>query len=442
MLDIFGPASAPGAVTARPGDTRSFGAADTFFKDCSSPDLDDGTEFQAAWFNQILAAARALARGNGQTGGGVDIVTQDNADDAILLKAIQHLLQRNQPRFGVDTGTVNNMIVSLTPIPAELKKGMTIEVQAANAPSGATVLNLNGLGNKPVVKSGGIPLSGLEFLAGDIIRMSFDGANWQLPPTPAVGRLTANKTIYVNGAIGSDSNDGLSNAAGHAMATIQGAVNLAFGYSPSQYTITIVIEPGTYAGARTPLYAGPSLIVDGLNKANVTISAGSDFGFLVQGPNVATVQNVTVQNTAPADGNSGLAANSGASLVTSNTASNACGGGVFGASAGGTTSIGNHTFNGNCYACFRISAMGTMNLLQNSVYTFSSAITVAIATVFSGDGVLSVSATLPVTFVNPGNVTGPKYLAGANGVIDANGQGVNFFPGNSAGSTASGGQYI
>lgn len=41
-----------------------------------------------------------------------------------------------------------------------------------------------------------------------------------------------------------------------------------------------------------------------------------------------------------------------------------------------------------------------------------------------------------------GSGTGPRYSASANGVIFTNGGGANYFPGNSAGSTATGGQYI
>lgn len=41
-----------------------------------------------------------------------------------------------------------------------------------------------------------------------------------------------------------------------------------------------------------------------------------------------------------------------------------------------------------------------------------------------------------------GSATGPRYLARINGVINTNGGGANYLPGNSAGSTATGGQYV
>jgi hypothetical protein len=60
----------------------------------------------------------------------------------------------------------------------------------------------------------------------------------------------------------------------------------------------------------------------------------------------------------------------------------------------------------------------------------------AFATVMNG-GVLQC-----VSFFAGGGATGPRYSAYANGVINVNGQGVNILPGNAAGSTATGGQYV
>jgi hypothetical protein len=53
----------------------------------------------------------------------------------------------------------------------------------------------------------------------------------------------------------------------------------------------------------------------------------------------------------------------------------------------------------------------------------------------------SIGAGSTTTFVNPSNVTGVRYSAAYNGVINVNGQGTSFFPGNSVGVTGTGGQY-
>lgn len=445
-LDIFGPASAPNSVIVRPGETRSFSAADTFFKDCSSPELDDGTEVQSAWLNQMLAVLRAFARANGQTAvGAANIVVEDNADDAILIKAAQHLIQRGQVKYAVDSGTANNMIVALTPVPAELKAGMEIRVKAAASPTGATVLNLNSHGNKPVLKSGGLPLSGMEFLAGDIIGMVFDGFSWLLQgfSTPTT-KLTANKTIYVNGAIGNDANDGLSNTVGHALATLQGAVNLAWSYAPSQYNITVEVAAGTYGGCQTPLYPGPTIIINGASAASVIVSvATGSYPFLVQGPNKMRVQNVTAQSGGSGFQPALFTVAYGATLETSNTVSGAAGGSIFHAMGNGTLlPSGPHTVNGTADALFYVHSGGSLTLVQGVAFTIGAAVTMRVATAWSGGaGSILVPSTSAPTFANPGNVTGSRYYCNLNGVVAISGNGANYFPGSGAGSTANGGQY-
>lgn len=81
MTDLLGPASALNAVTTRPTDTRIFGEDDTWFKDCSSSTANDGTRIEADFLNGILAQVRRAIVGMG--------VPIDNADDDMLLKAIQ-----------------------------------------------------------------------------------------------------------------------------------------------------------------------------------------------------------------------------------------------------------------------------------------------------------------------------------------------------------------
>ena len=122
MSDIIGPADAPNSVTVRPEDERAFSNLDSWFKDCSSPTADDGTDIQASFLNGTLALLRSLWRGNGKKQDGVtNIVPENGNDDAGLLKAVQHLIQRGQTLYGEDTGTENSVVVSLSPALAEYR---------------------------------------------------------------------------------------------------------------------------------------------------------------------------------------------------------------------------------------------------------------------------------------------------------------------------------
>ncbi|WP_027523340.1 hypothetical protein [Bradyrhizobium sp. Ec3.3] len=443
-LDLFGPTASAGGVTVRPTETRSFTATDTFFRDCSSPDLDDGTEFQAAWFNQALAALRAMARGNGQTAGAVDVVTQDNADDNILLKTIQHLIQRGQPLYGEDTSsTVNVITAALSPAPAEYKKGMTVAIKIANTNSGATKINLNGLGLVNVIRpDGSTPLDG-DLPAGAVPALRYDGAAFQIIGADARPTLKRNTTIYVR-TDGNDGNDGSANDSAHALATPQAAVNLAFKYGPSPFTMTIVIGAGTFTGGMiTPFYLGPNIVVQGAGSGSTIFDGGaSNYACAVQGPNTMTVSGIKCQSSSGPAGAALFSASYGATLTTNNTASGSCGGAVFQASRSGNVVVGNHTFSGNCYAAFWSNYAGIMQWTQGVTLTISAPITVSIAFAMAGAaGTMGVPSPAP-TFSGAGNVTGPKYTCGGAAGIDSGGNGVNYFPGSSAGSTNNSGYYI
>ena len=278
----------------------------------------------------------------------------------------------------------------------------------------------------------------MSLVDGNVTNPDNGGAGWYIWSRI----ITANTDLYVNSTTGNDNNNGLTPAT--AMATLQGAINRAWSYPPSQYTITIHVQgAGPYAQSRSPLYPGPNTLINGDGAGTTLISAVSDYGILVQGPNTMTVQNLKVQSSVGAAGAAAFAATNGATMLTNNTASGPCGGSVFGCSAGATLVSGTHNFIGNAYACWWASALGSLTLQQGSTFTYSGANTLTVAIAFAtGAGNIAVSAVNPPTFVNTANAIGPKYTAQSNGIINVNGQGVNFFPGSSAGSTGTGGQYV
>ncbi|CUT16066.1 hypothetical protein BF49_7146 [Bradyrhizobium sp.] len=127
--------------------------------------------------------------------------------------------------------------------------------------------------------------------------------------------------------------------------------------------------------------------------------------------------------------------------MTSNTESGTIATWCFLANGGGGVGIGNHKFTANTGYCFAAYRNGTINLGGGAVFTITTPIGVSqFAYVVSG-GQIEVPATGTPTFVNYGNVSGGKYFATLNGVINTQGAGINYFPGTVAGSTTAGGQY-
>ena len=167
MADILGPANADNSVTTRPAESRGFGSVDTFFKDCTAPTAEDGTEFQASFFNGLIAALRVVSRINGKKIDAVtDIVTDDGADDNILAKALQNLIQRGQQAYAVGSGTANAIIATLSPVPSELKAGLVVRVKVGTSNTDVATINVNGSGAIAIKHPNGAGLVSGDLIAG------------------------------------------------------------------------------------------------------------------------------------------------------------------------------------------------------------------------------------------------------------------------------------
>ncbi|SCB41733.1 hypothetical protein GA0061102_10354 [Rhizobium miluonense] len=102
--------------------------------------------------------------------------TPSNTDLAQVAKAIQSGLLN----FAVAGGTAGALTASITPAPTALFAGLSVVIKTTLAASGATTLNLNSLGNKPVVWGDQtIPVAN-DWGAGSLLELRFDGASFQI----------------------------------------------------------------------------------------------------------------------------------------------------------------------------------------------------------------------------------------------------------------------
>lgn len=78
------------------------------------------------------------------------------------------------------SGSANTLTLALTPAPFAYFNGMTFQVLVANANTGATVVNVAGLGNVALVYTSGAPLIGGEMVAGGMALIEYTGSGFQL----------------------------------------------------------------------------------------------------------------------------------------------------------------------------------------------------------------------------------------------------------------------
>jgi hypothetical protein len=82
--------------------------------------------------------------------------------------------------YAVDTGTANNMIVTLASAPVAYEAGMMVCTVPAFTSTGAAVINVNALGNVPIVNPANIALQGGEINKNSLISLVYDGTSFRI----------------------------------------------------------------------------------------------------------------------------------------------------------------------------------------------------------------------------------------------------------------------
>lgn len=107
-----------------------------------------------------------------------------------------------------DTGSADAYVIAPAPAITAYEAGQAFHFFAVNANTGASTLNVNGLGAKAIQRIG-VALSSDDIGAGDLVHVIYDGTQFQLPVIPAnlslAGLAVDTDTLYVdsvNGRIG------------------------------------------------------------------------------------------------------------------------------------------------------------------------------------------------------------------------------------------------
>jgi hypothetical protein len=101
--------------------------------------------------------------------------------------------------YAIDTGTANNLVVTLASAPVAYETGMMVCTTVANTNTGATVINVNALGNVSVLNPGGIALTGNEISANALLTLVYNGSAFlMLGPCPRITSSTTASSINLN----------------------------------------------------------------------------------------------------------------------------------------------------------------------------------------------------------------------------------------------------
>lgn len=263
--------------------------------------------------------------------------------------------------------------------------------------------------------------------------------------TPAAGyfttvreRLTASRTYYV-ATTGSDSNNGLSSGA--PFLTIQKAISTAVALDLGNNNITIQVADGTYTAANI-LYKYVSgtgtITIQGntTTPANVVISTTSAQCFNGVEIGVWYIKGVHVTTTT--SGRGVQCSGKTSYIFLANMEFGTCALEHVRTFQGGSIEFnGPWSITGAAPSHVQATLGGTVRAASQ---TCTITGTPAFSSSFANADYLSLVAFNNVTF--SGSATGKRYNVASNGVVSTYGGGATYLPGDVAGTTATGGQFI
>jgi hypothetical protein len=254
---------------------------------------------------------------------------------------------------------------------------------------------------------------------------------------------TSDLTIYVDANLGNDRNSGLTSGA--ALKTLQAAINIVYmNYDWSGYQATISVANGSYTvgaafAGMPPGHSKPiNLIGNAASPSSCQITASNSNGISAGSGATISVNGFQITATGSQGATSGYGVLAGTSswINVGNVIFGSCGAAQVGAvGGGGVVLTGPLTFTGTSPAAF--SASGASIQASGATLNMTSPTYTSAFAVVQLTGVASFGST-----VFTGAATGSRYSVQANGVLTTGGAGISYLPGNAAGTTTNGGQYL
>lgn len=177
MPDFAGPKAFGALITAttRPAftPTNAPGDPESWFQNCTSPALEDGTEILAQFLNFLLAQERRLADASG--------VAANNLDDYLRARAIRSQAMNFVPAASVG-GTANAITLGFTPTftAAGQLVGTPLVFLAEAANTGAVTIGVDGVPAASLTWPDGTALAAGDIATGTLQVVRHDGTAFRL----------------------------------------------------------------------------------------------------------------------------------------------------------------------------------------------------------------------------------------------------------------------
>ena len=187
-------------------------------------------------------------------------------------------IQSNSIGFATSTGSSSAYIVALAPAVTGFTTGMKISFKANHASTGASTVNLNGLGVKTLKKKNDQDIAANDIESGAVVNAIYDGTNFQVTSQVSTTDLMS---FTLTGDSGSnqtvENSETMDIAGGTGIDSVVGATNTVTLNVDS--SVALVSAQNTWTkGQAGSTYTGAGLTLDFATYQNfiVTLAAGAN----------------------------------------------------------------------------------------------------------------------------------------------------------------------
>ena len=203
------------------------------------------------WFTYSNLIANTLARAS-------DVNSRVAAiQNAFAKLPIPEKIQQGRSTYVEDAGAANALVVSLDFAPPSYVAGLELTVKVAAANTGATTINVNGLGAKAIQHTDGAALAEGDLVAGQLVKLIYSGSAFRLIGASETGIAAQATAAAASASAAATSAIAAAASASAAATSATDAANSALAAAASAATIDVSnLMPksgGTFTGAVTVL---------------------------------------------------------------------------------------------------------------------------------------------------------------------------------------------
>jgi hypothetical protein len=217
-----------------------------------------------------------------------DAAGQNAVDDGTIAALERNLANviRGYAAYSADTGAANSYVLTLSPVPTAYFTGMVVCFVPANSNTGASGINVNGIGLKDLRKANTVQLNAGDVVSGSVAVAVYNGTRFILI-NPAYAGVLLNVQVFTSSGTytptpGTNSVMvevlGGGGAGGGAVAQSSSQTNGGGGGGSGAYGRSRITSG--FSGATVTIGAGGT----GVSGANGNNGGSSSFGALVSAP--------------------------------------------------------------------------------------------------------------------------------------------------------------